>query len=86
MEPGLRVRCKRTGRLGVVTEVIDPPRRGRNLYVVWGGSIDFSLVAAHEIELDIETPGGDGRTGPGEPDWRTLLIDPDLDRSRADGG
>jgi hypothetical protein len=86
MEPGLRVRCKRTGRFGVVTEVIDPPRRGRNLYVVWGGSIDFSLMASDEIELDMEPPGSVGRVGPSAPDWRTLLIDTDLDMAGGDGG
>jgi hypothetical protein len=68
------------GRLGVVTEIVDPPRHGRSLYVVWGGSSDFSLVSPDEIEVDIETPAGDGRgTAPFKPDWRTLLIDADLD-------
>jgi hypothetical protein len=69
----------------VVTEVIDPPRRGRNLYVLWGGSIDFSLMSPDEIEVDIETPGTDGRLGPPEADWRTLLIDTDLNLSGGDG-
>jgi hypothetical protein len=79
MEPGLRVRCKRTGRPGVVAEIIDPPRAGRSLYVVWGGSLDFSLMSPDEIEADLDTPGPDGRPGlPAEPDWRTLLIDSDL--------
>jgi hypothetical protein len=86
MEPGLRVRCKRTGRLGVVTEIVDPPRRGRSLYVVWGGSLDFSLVAPGEIEVDIETPAGDGRGSTVfEPDWRTLLVDADLEVPRDQG-
>ena len=85
MKPGLRVRCIRTGRRGVVTEVIDPPRLGRNLYVVWGTSIDFSLMAAHEIVADVETPGGAGRQNPADPDWRSLLTDSDLDAQGGDG-
>ena len=64
----------------MVTEIVDPPRGGRSLYVVWGGSLDFSLMSPAEIEVDIETPAGDGRaTAPFEPDWRTLLIDADLE-------
>jgi hypothetical protein len=86
MEPGLRVRCRRTGRLGVITEVVDPPRRGRSLYVVWGGSIDFSLMSPDEIELDLETPRSDGRAGSAsDTDWRALLIDADLEMP-GDGG
>ena len=49
------------------------------MYVVWGGSLDFSLMAPDEIEMDLERPGADGRPGlPTEPDWRSLLIDSDL--------
>ena len=84
MEPGLRVRCKRTGRQGVITEVVDPPRRGRNLYVVWGGSIDFSLVGPNEVEVDFETPGTDA--APVAADWRMLLIDTDLEVPGGDEG
>jgi hypothetical protein len=70
----------------VVTEIVDPPRRGRSLYVVWGGSLDFSLMSPDEIEVDFETPRGDGRSSsPGDGDWRMLLIDTDLEMP-GDGG
>jgi hypothetical protein len=85
MDPGLRVRCRRTGRRGVIAELIDPPRGGRSLYVVWGRSLDFSLMAPDEIEPDPETPPGTEGGSAAEPDWRTLLIDSDLDRTRDPG-
>ena len=87
MEPGLRVRCLRTGRRGVIAEIIDPPRGRRNIYVVWGGSLDFSLMAADEVEADLDTTGAGGRgTSHPETDWRTLLVDTDLHLPDGDAG
>jgi hypothetical protein len=63
----------------MVTEVIDPPRRGRSLYVVWGSSIDFSLMSTDEIEVDYDTPADGGHGTAIDPDWRTLLVDSDLE-------
>lgn len=56
MDVGMRVRCKRTGRSGRITALVDPPRNGRAYRIDWVGRRDFSLVTPDEIEPD-PTPG-----------------------------
>jgi hypothetical protein len=56
MKIGQRVRSKRTGRRGIVQGVIDPPRNGRSLYVMWVPGPDVSLLSADELDLEAATP------------------------------
>jgi hypothetical protein len=48
---GMRVRSKRSGRLGRVEAVLEPPRNGRSLWIAWYDPCDWSLVSGHELEV-----------------------------------
>ena len=49
--------CKKTHRLGLVDNVLHPPRHGdRELFVLWQGGLDYSLMASHEVDLEPDTP------------------------------
>jgi hypothetical protein len=51
------VRCKRTHRLGLVDLIVHPARPGgRDLFVLWQGGIDYSLMSRDEVDLERDTP------------------------------
>jgi hypothetical protein len=64
------VRCKHTHRLGLVDTVIYPPRPGgRELFVLWEGGLDYSLMAMADVELEAGDPAEDwGLLPPGSLD------------------
>jgi len=50
------VRCKRTHRLGLVDTVVWPPLPGdRELFVIWQGGLDYSVMGRHEVIIDPST-------------------------------
>src|SRR5688500_386364 len=47
---GAFVKCRRTGRKGVISRVTEPGSDARRYYVTWADGMDLSLMGAAEIE------------------------------------